>query len=347
MSWFNDVKDDEKLKNLFVREYNNKHITDITQSPTLVNKILGNKNNMSLIEYAWRAHIYPLLISEFGYAASPYNILETSCSLDHSLVTPTMLGVATHTEANPENPTPMSQVLAAMFNWGYSKEIYRFDKNIVEAIKDSECKEFDGSIFSKLPFESFYIECEVGRFNGALITNYANSYKNKVLNIVLISNDYPNGNIDWYTKCIDYDETYILDNCIGYEEEIKNYLNLINFLSCKNAKIVGSEHKYVLNKKTNSKLVRAESRNYDVNVVFENENQRNIVYHYINEDESAGVIGHRHPHIRKAHWGKYWAYVRDSDNLIIRESAKEPVFHWIPPIFVNGKALQKPKIHVV
>lgn len=342
MSWFNDVKNNIKLKKLAIDEFVSSG-KEFYHVPDIADKILGKKSSITLIEYAWRAHIYTLLLNAPSYDMSIYRVFEL-CTTD-TLLTAYMYESAVKDKCD-EVIDPSSIVMASFFNWGYSKEVYTFDENIVDAIKDSECKEYDSSIFEKLPFDSFYIDCRVGRWSGALITNYRNNFKNKVITIMMISPDFPNGEVDWYVKAIDYDSSYTIDNCLGHENDIKEYLNLVNFLSCKNAEIVGAEHRYVTDKKTNNKLIRPNTRDYSVKVVFENEKQKDIVYHYLNKDQDIAECGIRSPHIRRAHWGKYWAYKRDINGELIKDAGKEAVYHWIPPIFVNGKTLLGDTIRV-
>lgn len=341
MSWFSDVKNDTKLKQLALN-YFLKTGEGFVHNPELANKILGKKDSMPLIEYMWRSHMFPLMMLDLDYEKTHYNVLEKVTSYSNCLCTPHMYESLIN-KVNIQHVEPESVVSSALFNWGYSKEIYKFNAEVVDAIKDSECREYDPSIFEKLPFDCFYIDCVVGKFDGAVIVNHKNSYANKVLTIVMIASDYPNGEIDWYEKSIGYDKSYTIDFSNGYEEELKTYLNLVNFLSCRNAKIVGTEHKYILDKKTNSRLTRSEPRKYEVDVVFENENQKKTVYHYLNQEEDS-LGNSKAPHIRKAHWGKYWAYKRDSTGEIDRSSEKEAIFHWIPPVFINARAVQSPTI---
>lgn len=344
MSWINDVKHNDKLKQLVYSSWRkNRGLSD---GELLDSRVVGVRDTMSLVEYAWRLHVYPLIISNANYHSSLYNLFETYTSDQNSLLTGDMYEAVTkHTTLqDPATLLPESLVIAGFFNWGYSKEIYRFDDNIVEAIKDSECREYDASIFAKLPFDCFYLDCKVGQWGGALIVNYKDNYANKVLNIIMLSADYPNGKVDWYVKPISYDTAYTIDSSLGYEDDLKTYLNLINFLSCKNADIVGKEHIYVTDKKSGKRLTRADCRDYRITISFESEEQRNIVCEYSRVEKSEDK---RLAHIRRAHWGKFWTYPRDIDGNIQRDLDKILVYHWIPPIYINGRTNNREKTHII
>ena len=342
MSWFSDIKNDSNRKKLYF-DYAKTCTSECNMPEHLSRQVLGDIKSMPLIEYVWRHHVYPLTILGPSYDMSVYRALELVASSSKCLVTPPMYEAALMMDSG-DRPEPLSTVTSSLFNWGYSKEIYRFNPDIVAAIKDSDCREYDPSIFEKLPFDCFYIDCKVGQWDGVLVTNYPNSFQNKFITMVLISSDFPNDKGDWFEKSIGYDKAYSIDYSLGYEDDIKAYLNLINFMSCKNAEITGTEHRYVTDKKTNTRLVRQDSREYRVNIVFENEQDKKIVYHYL--DDGISGAGSRSPHIRKAHWGKYWVYKRDAMGEIDRSSEKEPIFHWIPPTFINGRVLQDTTIRI-
>lgn len=255
--------------------------------------------------------------------------------------------------------------------WSKSKQVYKPDPDFAIALLKTQKLQISRDMLGHLPYNYFYIDLSDvetfkpitgifvfinpiisnGKEIGSNITVYiltenlvyfshyfSGIYDPKGLIHVDIDNEPTAGYEVWNP---DREMVYNPDDFKVDRNQVTMFvLQLICYLSIERPQITESEYtKNTYVKRRTSQKVRNkwnEVQIYDVGVVY-GKSYRESVKQYRNAQEGTGHHKSPVPHLRAAHWHRYW----------VGEGRKELRVNWIEPVFVGAKDSKNVVIHEV
>jgi hypothetical protein len=209
------------------------------------------------------------------------------------------------------------------------KQVYKFDKDFYEVLKDTNMKEFDPDIFENIPFSGFYIDIsdtkvkyeETGAYIVGMFVKVYMLFKQWFVETAYYSDD----NSAYWTRDVwnihekqlissGMDENYLLPDDLNNAR-----INLITYICSENADIE-KEIKHST-KKYNKKITNYTTWNTGYRI---GSKIRKNKIQYVSESNTTG--GTLRPHVRAAHWHRYWVGSGDDKHIVIK---------WIHEIYVK------------
>lgn len=248
--------------------------------------------------------------------------------------------------------------------WLESKQIYRLDRDFMNALVCTENLELSRDMIEHLPYDHFYIDFSEGYYDyeGAFVNIFKdkNTVKFSIILCKYINNDPVTIGAQWMYKyndkdILEIDSSLEINDLAELREEfesnaINGYLlsekqeidrNILNSLCFQVMCYLSSEEPDIYSE-PRTKGRRNDSRKYIKNNVYNNINIDNVGIRYGNafrkevkeysiSDINAENIDKKArkkttPHLRRAHWSHYW----------VGKGRTRCVTRWIKPTFVIG-----------
>lgn len=270
-------------------------------------------------------------------------------------------------------------VTGILSKWCKNKQVYKIDKDFAKALLSTDNLKMARETFMRLPSEVFYIDLtDCYQFYPAIGAYvYCHCFDNvvEITTLVYVKGEsiekdltFSVHNIGLYNsddfldikkqeERTDSDLVFTLAEDNEYSDKVRrneiSYLamQLINYISCKEADIVENPATKATYKKTEViKNKFSEVQQWDVGVRYgKSIRQKAKEYekeHYKIEyiDENGNLVKQKRKspvaHFRCAHWHHFWHNKEDG-------SGKERILHWIEPVFVGGNISKDVVMHKV
>lgn len=228
-----------------------------------------------------------------------------------------------------ENASDFVRVLMYYY-WSKSKEIYEFDKNFAEELMQTEVDSIPYQALQHLPHNSFAISVSDDEY---LIVHKGYDSNH-------ITSDY----LVWLHAYVSKNETkalgLALDERFSKVEDLKRItdkpshvesvikdLNLILYLCAEKPDIdPNPEQKTVTRRTEKVRNVYREIRKWDVGYRFGSILRKQKPASSSSTNNATGSHSAKRPHIRRAHWHKFWTGPKDNQTMILK---------WLHPMIIH------------
>lgn len=251
-----------------------------------------------------------------------------------ALATAKKLGVS------PWDMIGVEQLNYTVFEWYKTKKIYRFDKDFLEVLVNTDKLEVNTDVFRFLPYENLYFDLkgmtEIGKkiqddilYEG-LFVNVEETADEFIITAFPVNKDRYNGffmRFEKGTQKKTYGDT-VTEHGLHTDYLEKLVLQILTYFASDKPDIVEGMPETKKGVKTGGKK-KSEVTEYKVGFRFGTAFRKAKADEKKNTNTAVGngMGGKKKPHIRQAHWHYYWHGSKKDVRV------KKP--HWLPPILVN------------
>lgn len=220
------------------------------------------------------------------------------------------------------------------YYWSKSKEIYQFDKDFAEELEQTPVDTIPYENLKLLPYDTFAITIN----NDYILVHKcydSNHTESDYLIIGKFNHELQYVNMLGLPLTEEFSTVDSLRNICetpSQVDDVINCLNLIMYLTSEKSDIKPNpEQKTVTRRSGQVKNVYREIRKWNVGyrfgAAFRKEKQ-SVRTHTVTSYDSVHTGTKKRPHIRRAHWHKFWTGKKDSDE-------RRLVLKWLSPVAIN------------